>query len=65
MTQGQKPGSQLSAKGDTAEFQGQHGFSKLGGRKLGDILDCMKFVLEAGVGDDRRDRVISYISAAA
>lgn len=65
MTQGQRPRSQLSVEGNTAESRDQHGFSMLGGRKLGDALDCMKFVLEAGVGDEGLDRVISHVSAAA
>lgn len=57
--------SQLSAEGNTDESRDQHGFSMLGGRKPGDILDCMKSVLEAGVGDEGLDRVISHVSAAA
>lgn len=61
MTQGQRPKSQLSAEGNTFGSQGQQDFSILDGgwgRKLGNVLDCMKFVLEAGVGDQGLDRVI-------
>lgn len=67
MTQKQRPGSQLSAEGNTAESQGQHGFSMLWGMKLGNVLDCMKSVPEAGVGDQKLERVIwiSHSSAAA
>lgn len=67
VTQKQRPGSQLSAKGNTAESQGQHSFSMLWGRKLRNVLDCMQSVFEVGVGDQGLERVIwiSYPSAAA
>lgn len=50
MTQGQRPRSQLSAEGNTAEFQSQQDLSLLGSGKPGDVLDCMKPVVKAGGG---------------
>lgn len=58
MTQAQRPRSQLSAEGNTAESQSQQDLSLLGSEKPGNVLDSMKFVLKAGVGDRGLDRVI-------
>lgn len=58
MTQGQRPTSQLSAEGNTAKSQSQQALSPLGSGKLGNVLDCVTFVLKAGVGDQGLDRVI-------
>lgn len=51
MAWGQRPRSQLSAEGNTAEFQSQQDLSLLGSGKPGDVLDCVQFVVKAGVGD--------------